>query len=80
MKSARALSTRSLYDYKWQAFEKWCDLCCMVRYLCSVADVLGFLHDLMKKGKSFSTIKVYLEALGVTLVSMTTQWGNTAKY
>ncbi|XP_035277790.1 uncharacterized protein LOC118229687, partial [Anguilla anguilla] len=47
---ARAPSTRSLYEIKWQVFEGWCASHQSVPYQCSVADVLCFLQDLMDKG------------------------------
>ncbi|GAA6095931.1 uncharacterized protein LOC125138511, partial [Tachysurus ichikawai] len=63
IQNARAASTRSLYDCKWRVFETWCEEHQLVSYLCSVAGVLGFLQDLIDRGRSFSTIKVYLAAI-----------------
>ncbi|CAM4492239.1 unnamed protein product [Leuciscus chuanchicus] len=60
--NARAVSTRSLYGWKWQVFEGWCDGRGLTSYQCSVPDILCFLQDLMERGRSFSTIKVYLAA------------------
>ncbi|XP_039529209.1 uncharacterized protein LOC120480253 [Pimephales promelas] len=63
IQNARAVSTRSLYGCKWQVFEGWCDGRGITSYQCSVPDILCFLQDLMDKGRSFSTIKVYLAAI-----------------
>ncbi|XP_067306913.1 uncharacterized protein [Pseudorasbora parva] len=63
IQNARAVSTRSLYGCKWQVFDEWCDGRGLTSYQCSVADILCFLQDLMDKGRSFSTIKVYLAAI-----------------
>ncbi|KAI7809562.1 hypothetical protein IRJ41_011558 [Triplophysa rosa] len=63
IQNARAVSTRSLYGCKWQVFEEWCDGRSLTSYQCSVPDILCFLQDLMDKGRSFSTIKVYLAAI-----------------
>ncbi|XDV41692.1 hypothetical protein PO909_010510 [Leuciscus waleckii] len=61
--NARAVSTRSLYGCKWQVFEGWCDGRGLTSYQCSVPDISCFLQDLMERGRSFSTIKVYLTAI-----------------
>ncbi|XP_060746163.1 uncharacterized protein LOC132859430 [Tachysurus vachellii] len=63
IQNARASSTRSLYDCKWHVFEEWCEEHQLVSYLCSVADILGFLQDLIDCGRTFSMIKVYLAAI-----------------
>ncbi|XP_056093378.1 uncharacterized protein LOC130072339 [Rhinichthys klamathensis goyatoka] len=63
IQNARAVSTRSLYGCKWHVFEGWCDGRGLTSYQCSVPDILCFLQDLMEKGRSFSTIKVYLAAI-----------------
>ncbi|XP_057199568.1 uncharacterized protein LOC130560093 [Triplophysa rosa] len=65
IQNARAASTRSLYDCNWHMFEEWCDGRRLISYQCSVADILCFLQDLINKGRSFSTIKVYLAAIAV---------------
>lgn len=63
IQSARASSTRGLYAYKWQAFEQWCQARNVLPFQCSMGDVLTFLQELLDKGLSFSTIKVYLAAI-----------------
>lgn len=60
---ARASSTRTLYGLKWRVFESWCSKYQAIPFQCSVAVILSFLQDLIEKGKSFSTIKVYLAAI-----------------
>jgi hypothetical protein len=61
--NARTVSTRSLYGCKWQVFEGWYDGRGLTSYQYSVPDILCFLQDLMERGRSFSTIKVYLAAI-----------------
>ncbi len=63
IQSARAPSRRPLYSWKWQVFERWCELKHTISYQCSVVDLLTFLQELVDKGKAFSTIKVYLAAI-----------------
>ncbi|XP_075948857.1 uncharacterized protein LOC142951249 [Anarhichas minor] len=60
---ARDASTRSLYSGKWRVFEEWCQLRHTIPFQCSVVDLLGFLQELVDKGRAFSTIKVYLAAI-----------------
>ncbi|KAJ8354542.1 hypothetical protein SKAU_G00221090 [Synaphobranchus kaupii] len=59
IQSARATSTRTLYDLKWRVFEKWCEEKHVVSFQCSVAEVLCFLQEMLDKGRAFSTIKDY---------------------
>ncbi|XP_049341328.1 uncharacterized protein LOC125805033 [Astyanax mexicanus] len=63
IQSARAPSTRSLYGYKWGVFEQWCSDKLETPFQCSVGIILSFLQDLIDKGRSFSTVKVYLAAI-----------------
>ncbi|XP_013877385.1 uncharacterized protein LOC106527140 [Austrofundulus limnaeus] len=63
IQNARASSTRGLYSYKWQAFERWCKNRHLDPFQCAIGDVLTFLQELLDKGLSFSTIKVYLAAI-----------------
>lgn len=63
IQSARASSTRSLYDCKWRVFEEWCLREGHVSFQCPVGAILSFLQDLIDKHKAFSTIKVYLAAI-----------------
>lgn len=53
-------STRVLYAFEWQAFEQWCQHRNIVPFQCLIVDVLSFPQELLHKGLSFSTIKVYI--------------------
>ncbi|KAJ8333524.1 hypothetical protein SKAU_G00415320 [Synaphobranchus kaupii] len=72
IQSARATSTRTLYDLKWRVFEKWCEEKHVVSFQCSVAEVLCFLQEMLDKGRAFSTIKVYLAAISACHIG----WGD----
>ncbi|XP_049432685.1 uncharacterized protein LOC125889068 [Epinephelus fuscoguttatus] len=63
IQSARAPSTRSLYESKWSIFEKWCSNTQEIPFQCSVVVILAFLQDMVDKRMAFSTIKVYLAAI-----------------
>lgn len=63
IQSARAPSTRSLYDLKWKAFERWCVWKGVIPFQCLLSYVLIFLRDLFEQDLAFSTIKVYLSAI-----------------
>lgn len=63
IQSARAASTQGLYTHKWRAFEAWCGERGVVPFESSVVNILTFLQELLEKGLSFSTIKVYLSAI-----------------
>ncbi|KAK5930341.1 hypothetical protein CgunFtcFv8_026581 [Champsocephalus gunnari] len=63
IQSARASSTRSLYDCKWRVFEEWCLQEGHISFQCPVGVILSFLQDLIDKHRAFSTIKVYLAAI-----------------
>ncbi|XP_010773556.1 uncharacterized protein, partial [Notothenia coriiceps] len=63
IQSARASSTRSLYDFKWRVFEEWCLQKGHTSFQCPVGVILSFLQDLIEKHRAFSTIKVYLVAI-----------------
>ncbi|XP_050972479.1 uncharacterized protein LOC127169281 [Labeo rohita] len=70
IQNARAASTRSAYGKKWNVFEQWCAHKRIVPFLCSVADVLCFLQELLDKGRAFSTVKVYLAAISACHVGI----------
>ncbi|KAI2645853.1 Transposon Ty3-G Gag-Pol polyprotein [Labeo rohita] len=70
IQNARAASTRSAYGKKWNVFEQWCAHKRIVPFLCSVADVLCFLQELLEKGRAFSTVKVYLAAISACHVGI----------
>lgn len=60
IQSARAPSTQGLYALKWRIFEARCVEEDIFPFQSSVVDILTFLQELLEKGLSFSTIKVYL--------------------
>ncbi len=70
IQNARTASTRSAYDRKWNVFEQWCIHRHIVPFLCSVADVLCFLQELLDKGRAFSTVNVYLAAISACHVGV----------
>ena len=63
IQSARASSTRSLYDHKWRVFEEWCHKNGHIPFQCPVGVILSFLQSLIEKRRAFSTVKVYLAAI-----------------
>lgn len=63
IQSARAESTRSLYDCKWRVFEAWCTKEGVFPFNSPLNVVLTFLQDLIDKKRAFSTVKVYLAAI-----------------
>ena len=73
IQSARALSTRTAYDGKWRVFEEWCDKSHITAFQASVRDILSFLQDLLAKGRAFSTLKVYLAAIGACHIGFNTK-------
>ena len=60
---SRAPSTRRLYASKWSVFSKWCTDRDLDPRTCEVAHLLTFLQELMDKGRSPSTLKVYVAAV-----------------
>lgn len=64
IQSARAPSTRSLYENKWRVFEELCGKSHTLSFQCSVTTILSPLQELWtEKNKAFSTIKVYLAVI-----------------
>lgn len=72
IQSARAVSTRSLYDAKWHVFEDWCQERAppVVSFQASVAEVLEFLQSRLDLGRTFSTVKVYLAAISACHIGL----------
>ncbi|CAM4659841.1 unnamed protein product [Leuciscus chuanchicus] len=62
---ARAPSTRHLYASKWSVFSSWCTARGVSPLHCGVTEVLSFLQELLDKGRSPSTLKVYVAAIAV---------------
>lgn len=61
--SARASSTRRQYENRWRLFSRWCSGHDEDPVSCSVPTILNFLQSLLDKGRSPSTIKVYVAAI-----------------
>ncbi|CAM4548218.1 unnamed protein product [Leuciscus chuanchicus] len=60
---ARAPSTRRLYSSKWSVFTSWCTASGTLPSRCGVTEVLSFLQELLDKGRTPSTLKVYMAAI-----------------
>lgn len=61
--SARASSTRLQYDNRWKLFSTWCQSRGDDPVHCPVPTILEFLQSLLDKGRSPSTLKVYVAAI-----------------
>lgn len=61
--NARASSTRQLYNNRWKLFSQWCAGRSEDPVSCSVPIILEFLQSLLDKGRSPSTLKVYVAAI-----------------
>ncbi len=60
---ARAPSTRRLYTLKWSVFSTWCLNRGENPSTSELAVVLSFLQELLDKGRSHSTLKVFVAAI-----------------
>ncbi len=60
---ARAPSTRRLYALKWSVFSTWCLNRDENPSTSELAVVLSFLQELLDKGRSHSTLKVFVAAI-----------------
>ncbi len=60
---ARAPSTRRLYALKWSVFSTWCLNRGENPSASELAVVLSFLQELLDKGHSHSTLKVFVAAI-----------------
>ncbi len=60
---ARAPSTRHLYALKWSVFSTWCLNRGENPSTSELAVVLSFLQELLDKGRSHSTLKVFVAAI-----------------
>ncbi|KAL0147769.1 hypothetical protein M9458_056912, partial [Cirrhinus mrigala] len=63
---ARAPSTRRLYAFKWSVFSTWCSTCGKNPVSCDISVILSFLQELLDKGRSPSTLKVYVAAIAAS--------------
>uniref|UniRef100_A0A3Q3LRU5 Core-binding (CB) domain-containing protein n=1 Tax=Mastacembelus armatus TaxID=205130 RepID=A0A3Q3LRU5_9TELE len=61
--NARALSTRQQYENRWKLFAQWCVERAEDPVSCPVATILDFLQSLLERGRSPSTLKVYVAAI-----------------
>ncbi len=60
---ARAPSTRRLYALKWSVFSDWCSARNQDPISCDVSHMLIFLQELLDKGRTPSTLNVYMAAI-----------------
>ena len=60
---ARAPSMQRLYSSKWSVFSGWCTARGVSPLDCGVTEVLSFLQELLDKGRTPSTLKVYVAAI-----------------
>jgi hypothetical protein len=63
---ARAPSTRRLYALKWSVFSAWCAAHGEEPTTCDISVILSFLQELLDKGRSPSTLKVYVAAIAAS--------------
>ncbi|XP_077367945.1 uncharacterized protein LOC144013224 [Festucalex cinctus] len=61
--NARAPSTRLQYANRWKLFVAWCGERGVDPVSCSIPTILDFLQSLLDKGRSQSTLKVYVAAI-----------------
>ncbi|XP_051756701.1 uncharacterized protein LOC127516273 [Ctenopharyngodon idella] len=70
---ARAPSTRCLYSLKWAVFAVWCTARGEDPLTCDISQILSFLQDLMDRGRTASTLKVYVAAIAASHVPIAGQ-------
>ncbi|XP_042572020.1 uncharacterized protein LOC122135816 [Cyprinus carpio] len=70
---ARAPSTRRLYASKWSVFSTWCSDHGESPTSCDVSVILSFLQELLEKGRSPSTLKVYVATIAASHALITGQ-------
>lgn len=63
---ARAPSTRRLYAIKWSIFSAWCATHGEDPTMCDIPVILSYLQELLNKGRSPSTLKVYVAAVAAS--------------
>ncbi|XP_029451017.1 heterogeneous nuclear ribonucleoprotein A1 isoform X1 [Rhinatrema bivittatum] len=61
---ARRPSTTLAYARVWKAFDSWCATAQVQPCRASIADILTFLQDGLKKGLAYSSLRVQVSALG----------------
>ncbi len=57
---------RRLYALKWSVFAAWCSTRGTDPISCDISLILSFLQELLDKGRSPSTLKVYVTAIAAT--------------
>ncbi len=63
---ARVPQTRHLYALNWSVFSAWCTTCGADPEVCDISLILSFLQELLEKGRSPSTFKVYVAAIAAS--------------
>ncbi|XP_057175774.1 uncharacterized protein LOC130545349 [Triplophysa rosa] len=63
---ARPPSTGRLYNLKWSVFSTWCTTRGADPESCDISLILSFLQELLDKGRSPSTLKVYVAAIAAS--------------
>ncbi len=63
---ARAQSMRHLYALKWSVYSAWCATRGADPVLCYISLISSFLQELLEKGRSPSTLKVYVAAIAAS--------------
>ncbi len=81
IQNVRAASTYSAYDRKLNVVEEWCAHKLIVPFLCSTADVLCSLQELLDKGRAFLPLRfISLWFLRVMWRLTITLWVDTRLY
>ncbi len=57
---------RCLYALKWSVFSAWCTTCGADPEECDISLILSFLQELLEKGRSPSTLKIYVAAIAAS--------------
>ncbi len=70
---ARTPSKRCLYALEWSVFSTFCTTCGTDPVSCDISLILSFLQELLEKGRSPSTLKVYVAAIAASHTSIDAQ-------
>ncbi len=68
---ARAPSTWCLYALKWSVFSAWCTTRGADPVVCNILLILSFLQELLEKGRSPSSLNVYVDLAQDSYSSLT---------
>ncbi len=63
---ARASSTRCFHALKWSVFSTWCATRGKDPVSCDILVILSYLQELLDKGRSPSTLKVYVAEISAS--------------